>query len=142
MKKSLFKKYYYIGIGLYCFSFLLPSAVIFSNEEPMIGFQCALSVISLLFEYENLWVLILRIFVNLANLITIFLFIIHFKIKIQKLYIFQLIAFASSAYWFIRALFESTVQDLLIGYWNWVFSILFIFVVMFHFRNSRNKINS
>jgi len=142
MKKSLFKKYYYIGMGLYCFSFLLPSAVIFTNEEPMYGFQCALSVISLLFEYENLWVLILRVFVNLANLITIFLFIIHFKIKIQKLYIFQLIAFASSAYWFIQACFESTIQDLLIGYWNWVFSILFIFVVMFHFRNSRNKIHS
>jgi len=39
MKKSLFKKYYYIGMGLYCFSFLLPSAVIFANEEPMYGFQ-------------------------------------------------------------------------------------------------------
>ena len=142
MNKSLFKKYYYIGMGLYCFSFLLPSAVIFANEEPMIGFQCALSVISLLFEYENLWILILRVFVNLANLITIFLFIIHFKIKIQKLYIFQLIAFVSSTYWFIQALFESTIQSLLIGYWNWVFSILFISVVMFHFRNSRNKNNS
>ena len=129
-------------MGLYCFSFLLPSAVIFTNEEPMYGFQCALSAIRLLFEYENLWILILRVFVNLANLITIILFIIHFKIKIQKLYILQFIAFASSAYWFIQAFFENTIQDLLIGYWNWVFSILFISVVMFHFRKSRNKINS
>lgn len=142
MKKSLFKKYYYIGMGLYCFSFLLPSAVIFSNEEPMYGFQCAWAVISLLFEYENLWILIVRVFLNLANLITIFLFIINFKIKIQKLYIFQFIAFASSTYWFIQACLESTIQDLLIGYWSWVFSILFIFVVMFLFRNSRNKIHS
>ena len=140
MKKPLFIKYYYIGIGIYCFSFLLPSAVIFSDEEPIYGFQCAFSVIELLFEYTNFWGLILRIFVNLANLFTIFLFIIHFKINIQKFYIFQFIAFTSSIYWFIQAFLEGNIEDLLIGYWNWVFSLLFLSVVMFRFRNSRDKI--
>lgn len=141
MKNSLFKKYYYTGIGLYCFSFFLPSAVLFNNGKPIYGFQCAFLVIELLFDYKNFWGLLLGIFVNLANLITLLVFIIHFKIKPRKLYLLQFIAFASSTYWFIQALFESTIPGLLIGYWNWVFSLLFLSVVMFLFRNSTDKIH-
>ncbi len=126
---SINRKFYFLGIAIYVFSFFLPAIPMFN--EPVKGYYCALWVFGLLFKFEGFVDYFFTIFANLANIFTILVFILHFKFPARKLIIFQLIAFISASYWAVLDLVqERDLSSLFIGYWNWLFGIFFILIVM------------
>lgn len=109
------------------------------------GYYCALWTLSALLEFNSLVEYLFIIFFNLANLFTIIVFLLQFKYPFKKLLLLQFIAFISSCYWIVfswdhyaginfignlKQFFEN-LSNLYIGYWNWLFSILFMFIAMF-----------
>jgi hypothetical protein len=114
---------YYFAITLYVTSFFLPAAYMFGST--VIGYDCALVIFSTLTEWKGIVDYIFNLFFNLANILTILGFLVHFKFGIDKMFIPQLIALLSSFFWIVNAIFSNpTFNDLLIGYWIWFISIL------------------
>jgi hypothetical protein len=126
---SIYRKLYFLGFGIYLFSFILPAIPVLN--EPVKGYYCAYWVIGALFTYKGITDLIFTIFANLANICTILVFVLQFKQPFNKLIILQIAAFLSACYWIVFDLIQgNNLSNFLIGYWNWVFGILFMLITM------------
>jgi hypothetical protein len=67
-------------------------------------------------------------------------FILQFKFPLNKLFVFQLIAFISAFYWVASDLIQhQDLSNFYIGYWNWLFSLLFMSIVMIVARKPIKK---
>lgn len=109
-------------------------------NEPLPGYSCALVVFGSLFQFKGVVDYLLTIFANLSNVLTLIVFILQFKRPLNKLIIFQLIAFISAIYWAILDLIQgNNLSNLFIGYWNWVFGIFFMLIVMLAFHRHTKK---
>ncbi len=129
MSKSNFifisRAIYYTAFGLFIVSYFLPVTQGFN--EPINGYECALIVLSGLFEWRGLGEYILIIFVNLSNIATIIVFLAHFKVDLEKLLLLQMVGFASAIYWPILILYSNDdLSDLFIGFWIWFLSLFII----------------
>lgn len=127
---SLKRKFYFLGFSIFIFSFFLPALTVFG--EPISGFKSAVVLFGSLFNFKGIENYLFIIFANLANAFTILVFILQFKISFNKLIVFQLIAFLSAVFWVGYGIVqEKNLNDLHIGYWNWLFGIFFMLISMF-----------
>ncbi len=126
---SAARKFYLLGFVIYLFSFFLPA--IFVNDTPYYGYESAYLAFGLLFDPIEVIDDYLLFAANLANACTLLVFLLHFKMKFARLLPLQFIAFAGAACLAVASLFQvSELGPLLIGYWNWLFGIFFMLVVM------------
>jgi hypothetical protein len=124
------RKFYFLGFAIFIFSFFLPALTVFG--EPIRGYQSAGVLFGSLFNFKGLLNYLFLIFANLANLFTILVFILQFRISFNRLIIFQLISFLSAFFWAGYGIAqEKNLSDLHIGYWNWLFGIFFMLISMF-----------
>lgn len=124
------RKLYFLGFAIFIFSFFLPALIVFG--EPIIGYKSALVLFGSLFKFKGFLNYSFLIFANLANIFTILVFILQFKISFKRLIIFQFIAFISAFFWVGYGIVqEKNISDLHIGYWNWLFGIFFMLISMF-----------
>lgn len=124
------RKLYFLGFAIFIFSFFLPALIVF--DEPIIGYKSALVLFRSLFKFKGFLNYSFLIFANLANIFTILVFILQFKISFKRLIIFQFIAFISAFFWVGYGIVqEKNISDLHIGYWNWLFGIFFMLISMF-----------
>lgn len=124
------RKLYLLGFAIYIFSFFLPAIAVF--DEPISGYKSSILLFGSLFKSKGVLNCSFLIFANLANILTIMVFILHFKFTFKKLIIFQLIAFISAFFWAAFVLVQKNdFSDLYIGYWNWLFGIFFMLISMF-----------
>lgn len=124
------RKLYFLGFAIFIFSFFLPALTVFG--EPIRGYKSALMLFGSLFKFNDFLNYSFIIFANLANIFTILVFVLQFKISFKKLIIFQFIAFLSAFFWVGYGIVqEKNLSDLLIGYWNWLFGIFFMLISMF-----------
>lgn len=108
---------------------LLPATLVY--DTPYYGYMSAYVAFGLLFDPTEIIDYYLIIAANLANVCTLLVFILHFRVTFTRLLPLQLIAFLSAACLAVATLFqESDLGPLLIGYWNWLFGIFFMLVVM------------
>jgi hypothetical protein len=127
---GLERKFYFLGFAIFTFSFFLPALTVF--DEPVRGYQSAVVLFGSLFNFKGLLNYLFLIVANLANLFTILVFILQFKIAFNRLIIFQLIAFISAIFWAGYGIVQQqNLNDLHIGYWNWLFGIFFMLISMF-----------
>ena len=132
------RKLYLLGFSIYLFSFFLPALTVF--DEPISGYKSALMLYGSLFKFKGFLIHSFLIFANLANIFTILVFILHFKIPFKRLIIFQLIAFVSALFWIGYGIFQDkNISDLHIGYWNWLFGIFFMLISMFASMKERKS---
>ena len=126
---TIIRKLYLLGFAIYLFSFLLPATLVY--DMPWYGFMTAYLAFGLLFDPTELIPYYLIVSANVANFSTLLAFILHFRLSFRKLLPLQLIAFISAACLAVAGLFQETdLGPLLIGYWNWLFGIFFMLVVM------------
>jgi hypothetical protein len=126
---SMTRKLYLFGFAIYVFSFFLPATHVF--KTPYYGFTSAYVAFGLLFDPIEVIDYYLIIAANLANVCTLLVFFLHFKVTFTRLLPFQILAFLAAACLAVTSLFqESDLGPLLIGYWNWLFGIFFMLVVM------------
>jgi hypothetical protein len=91
----------------------------------------AYAAFGLLFDPIKIIDFYLIIAANLANICTLLVFILHFRVNFTRLLPLQLIAFLAAACLAVASFFqESELGPLLIGYWNWLFGIFLMLVVM------------
>ena len=123
------RKLYFLGFAIFIFSFFLPALSIF--DETISGYKSALVLFGALFKFNGFVNYSFLIFANLANILTILVFILQFKISFKKLIFFQFIAFISAFFWAGYGIIqEKNISDLYIGYWNWLFGIFFMLISM------------
>ena len=91
------KKYYYLGFAVYVFSFFLPAIRMF--DAPMKGYACALIIFMGFFEANSFVAYLSALFLNLPNILTLFVFVLHFKFPLQRLFALQALALLSACYW-------------------------------------------
>jgi hypothetical protein len=126
---SVFRKFYLFGFAIYLFSFFLPAILV--HGMTYYGFMSAYVAFGLLFDPIEIINYYLIVAANLANLCTLMVFFLHFKVALARLLPLQFIAFAAAASLAVASFFqESELGPLLIGYWNWLFGIFFMLVVM------------
>lgn len=126
---SIYRKLYFLGFGIYVFSLFLPAIPIFN--APVNVIVVAFVAFGSLFTFNGIMDYISFVFANLSNLLTVLVFILQFKISFEKLYIFQLAALLSALWWSAFLLINSKdLSNFFIGYWNWLFGIFFILIVM------------
>ena len=119
------RKLFFLGFSIFIFSFFLPALTVF--DEPISGYKSALMLFGSLFKFNGFLNYSFLIFANLANIFTILVFILQFKISFKRLIIFQFIAFSSAFFWAGYGIVqEKNISDLHIGYWNWLFGIFFM----------------
>lgn len=124
------RKLYFLGFAIFLFSFFLPAITVF--DEPISGYKSALLLYGSLFKFKGLLNYSFLVFANLANIFTILVFILQFKIHFKKLLILQFIAFISAFFWIgYGMVLETDLTNLKIGYWNWLFGIFFMLLSMF-----------
>ena len=126
---STARKSYLFGFAIYGFSFFLPAIVV--NDMLYYGYKSAYVAFGLLFDPIEVIDYYLLLAANLANVCTLLVFFLHFKVRFARLLPLQFIAFAGAACLAVASLYqESELGPLLIGYWNWLFGIFFMLVVM------------
>ncbi len=126
---SITRKLYLFGFAIYVFSFFLPATFVY--DTPYYGYTSAYVAFGLLFDPAEVIDYYLIIAANLANVCTLLVFFLHFKVTFTRLLPLQLIALLAAACLAVGSLFlESDLGPLLIGYWNWLFGIFFMLVVM------------
>jgi hypothetical protein len=126
---SITRKLYLFGFAIYVFSFFLPAIFVFNT--PYYGYMSAYVAFGLLFDPIEIIDYYLIIAANIANICVLLVFILHFRVTFTRLLPLQLIAFLAAASLAAASLFqESELGPLLIGYWNWLFGIFFMLVVM------------
>lgn len=133
MSKSKFifisRVIYYTALGLFVFSYFLPATEMFN--ERVNGYDCALIVLSGLFEWRGFGEFLLHTFLNLSNIATVIVFLAHFKIKLEKLLLLQVVGFASACYWPLSLIYSNAGLDgLFIGFWTWFLSLFTITLCM------------
>ena len=127
------KKYYYLGFAVYVFSFFLPAIRMF--DAPMKGYACALIIFMGFFEANSFVAYLSALFLNLPNILTLFVFVLHFKFPLQRLFALQALALLSACYWVVYELVKyQDLSSLYIGYWNWVFSLFLMSTVLYKLR--------
>ncbi len=127
------KKYYYLGFAVYVFSFFLPAIRMF--DAPMKGYACALIIFMGFFEANSFVAYLSALFLNLPNILTLFVFVLHFKFPLQRLFALQALALLSACYWAVYELVKyQDLSSLYIGYWNWVFSLFLMSTVLYKLR--------
>jgi hypothetical protein len=139
---SNFRKFYFIGFAIYLFSFALPAIPIFN--EPVAGYYLVYWTLKSLFVVDAIDEFAFNALAILPNVLVIICFILHFKVDYKKLIILQVIAFLSALFWAVLDLVqEKSFGGLFIGYWDWLFGIFFMLIVMltFGYRNKRNGIS-
>ena len=131
---NTYRKFYFLGFIIFIFSFFLPATMILTT--PVTLYEIALDIFSSLFKSQSILEYLFALFLNLSNILTILVFILQFKFSLNKLFVFQLIAFISAFYW------VASFQDLsyfYIGYWIWLFSLIFMSIVMIIARKPIEK---
>lgn len=133
------RKFYFLGFAIFIFSFFLPAIPVFN--EPISGYESALWLLGSLFRCKGILNCSFIVFANLANIFTIMVFILQFRLSYNKLIIYQFIAFLSASFWAGYSLFqENNLSSLHIGYWNWLFAIFFMLISMFASIREQKKL--
>lgn len=126
---TISRKFFRFGFAIYLFSFLLPATMLY--DTPLYGFMSAYLAVGLLFDPTAIIDHYLIVAANLANLSTVLVFILHFKVSLRKLLPLQLLAFLSASCLGIAGLIQSDeLGPLFIGYWNWLLGIFIMLVVI------------
>ena len=124
------RKFYLLGFAIFIFSFFLPAIPVFN--EPISGYESALWLLGSVFKCKGILNCSFIVFANLANIFTIMVFVLQFRLSYRKLIIYQFIAFLSASFWAGYGLVQGNgLSSFYIGYWNWLFGIFFMFVSMF-----------
>lgn len=115
-----------VGVWLYLVSFLLP-AIEFPGGHILPGYTCARVVFMGMFNPGNASDLPLLVFLNLANLLTIWVVVARGRTGRVPTPAILSVAFLSSLYWAVKpwweAFPESGIPHLMVGWFAWMASI-------------------
>jgi hypothetical protein len=127
---------YYFGITIYAVSFFLPCV------SGMRGYDCAVEVLRLLTSGQGVAAYLIGIFLNLANFLTLTVFLLQFRYRTLTIWLLQVLATLSASYWVAITLgggafgFEQ-LRDIPIAYWCWWSGMLIATVALIPRRHGR-----
>jgi hypothetical protein len=139
---KLYRNLHILGFVIFAISFALPATDIsFLDIGIVPGIFCAVQVRAGLLDSKTVGEFLLSAYLNLANIATIVVFIVQFWRSSMIWFVLQLCGLFSAAYWFIWDLFNHPSPHsapLFVGYWIWLFSILFLTILMAIRMKKRN----
>ena len=128
-----------MGIAIYAVSFILPCV------SGMRGYDCAIEVLRMLINGQEIVAYLMGIFLNLANFLTLAVFLLQFRFRTVTIWLLQVIALLSASYWAAITLVGTSglgqLRDIPIAYWCWWLGILIATVALIP-RRGRNRVSS